>query len=60
MRPIKSDCLKMDGAIAVAPDELPIAPRLPLPGIETILGNRLRLLIDGDRQQVTLKTKSWF
>ncbi len=50
----------MDGAIAVAPDELPIAPRLPLPGIETILGNRLRLLIDGDRQQVTLKTKSWF
>jgi hypothetical protein len=49
----------MDGGIAVVPDELPIAPRLPLLGIQTILGNRLQLLIDGDRRQVTLKTKGW-
>jgi len=53
-------CLKMDGGIAVVPDELPIAPRLPLLGIQTILGNRLRLLIDGDRRQVTLRTNGWF
>jgi hypothetical protein len=52
--------LKMDGGIAVVPDELPIAPRLPLLGIQTILGNRLQLLIDGDRRQVTLRTKGWF
>ncbi len=52
--------LKMDGGIAVVPDELPIAPRLPLLGIQTILGNRLQLLIDGDRRQVTLRTRRWF
>lgn len=52
--------LKMDGGIAVGPDELPIAPRLSLLGIQTILGNRLQLLIDGDRRQVTLRTNGWF
>lgn len=52
--------MKMDGGIAVVPDELPIAPRLPLLGIQTILGNRLQLLIDGDRRQVTLRTNGWF
>ncbi len=52
--------LKMDGGIAVIADELPIAPRLPLLGIQIILGNRLRLVINGDRRQVTLKTKGWF
>jgi len=60
VRPIKYDCLKIDGGIAVIPDELAIAPRLPLLGIQTILGNRLRLLIDGDRRQITLKTRGWF
>jgi hypothetical protein len=52
--------LKMDGGMAVVPDELPIAPRLPLLGIQTILGNRLKLLIDGDRRRVTLRTRGWF
>jgi len=52
--------LKMDGGIAVVSDELPIAPRLPLLGIQTILANKLRLLIDGKRWQVTRKTSSWF
>jgi hypothetical protein len=51
--------LTMEGGIAVVPDELPIAPRLPLLGIQTIIGNRLRLMIDGDRRRVTLKTKGW-
>jgi hypothetical protein len=52
--------LKMDGGFAVVPDELPIAPRLPLLGIQTIRANKLRLMIDGKRWQVTLKTSSWF
>jgi hypothetical protein len=51
--------LTLDGGIAMVPDELPIAPRLPLLGIQTIIGNKLRLVIDGDRRQVTLKTKGW-
>jgi hypothetical protein len=51
--------LKMDGGIVVVPDELPIAPRLPLLGIQSIIANKLRLLINGERQQVTLKTRGW-
>jgi len=35
------------------------APRLPLIGLRTIVANKLRLLIDGNRRQVTLKTKGW-
>jgi len=49
----------LDGGFAVVPDELPIAPRLPLLGIRVIIGNKLRLLIDGERRQVTLKTNGW-
>jgi hypothetical protein len=52
--------VKMDGGFAVVPDELPIAPRLPVLGIQIIRANRLRLLIDGRRWEVTLKTSSWF
>ena len=51
--------LKMDGGFAVVPDELPIAPRLPLLGIHTIIANKLRLLIDGERRHVTLKSSGW-
>jgi hypothetical protein len=50
----------MDGGIAAVPDELPIAPRLPLLGIQTILGNRRQLLIDGDRRPVALRTRGRF
>jgi hypothetical protein len=41
-------------------DEATLAPRLPLLGIQTIRANKLRLMIDGKRWQVTLKTSSWF
>jgi hypothetical protein len=34
------------------------APRLRLIGLRTIVANKLRLVIDGDRRHVTLKTKS--
>jgi hypothetical protein len=50
--------IEVDGGIAVIPDDLPIAPRLPLLGIKAILGNGLRLMIDGKRRHVTLK-KGW-
>jgi len=52
--------LKMDGGFAVVPDELPVAPRLPLLGNHIIITNKLRLMIDGESRQVTLKTISWF
>jgi hypothetical protein len=35
------------------------APRLPLIGLRMIIANKLRLVIDGDRRHVTLKTKGW-
>jgi hypothetical protein len=35
------------------------APRLPLIGLRTIVSNRLMLMIDGSRRQVTLRTKGW-
>jgi len=52
--------LRMEGGFAVVPDELPIAPRLTLLGIQIIIANKLRLLIDGKRRQVTLKTSGGF
>ena len=36
------------------------APRLPLIGLRTIVANKLRPVIDGDRRHATLKTKGWF
>jgi hypothetical protein len=35
------------------------APRLPPIGLRTVVGNKLTLVIDGDRRQATLKTKGW-
>ena len=34
-------------------------PRLPLVGLRAILSNRLHLAVDGERQQVTLRTPDW-
>ena len=50
----------MEGGFAIVPDELPIAPRLPLLGIQIIIANKLRLVIDGERRQVSMKTSGWF
>ena len=35
------------------------APRLPLIGLRTIVAHKLRLVINGDRRHMTLKTKGW-
>ena len=34
-------------------------PRLPLVGLRAILSNRVHLAVDGERQQVTLRTPDW-
>ncbi len=49
--------LEMPQGISVMDDD---APRLPLIGLRTLISNKLRLLVDGERQRVTLKTKRWF
>ena len=49
--------LEMPQGISVFEEE--DAPRLPLIGLRTIVANKLRLVIDGDRRQVTLKTQGW-
>jgi hypothetical protein len=49
--------LEMPQGISVLEED---APRLPLIGLRAIVANRLRLLIDGDRQRVTLKARRWF
>jgi hypothetical protein len=35
------------------------APRLPLIGLRAIVANKFRLIIDGKRREVTLKTAGW-
>lgn len=34
-------------------------PRIPLLGLRAIVANKLKLIVDGERQSVTLK-KGWF
>ena len=52
--------LNADEGITVIPDETPGAPRLPLLGLRPISRGRLKLVIDGDRREVTLRTPGWF
>jgi hypothetical protein len=49
----------MDQGISVVPNDSPIAPRLPLLGLKAIVHNNLKLVIDGKRREVTLKTPGW-
>ena len=49
--------LEMPQGISLMPDDF--APRLPLIGLRTLVSNKLRLKIDGERRHVTLKTKGW-
>jgi hypothetical protein len=50
--------LELLGGVAVYPDGQQY-PRLPLLGMRAILGNHLRLTIDGERASVTLRTPDW-
>ena len=48
--------LEMPQGISVIEDGCPAAPRLPLIGLRTLISNKLKLIVDGGQQTVTLKT----
>jgi hypothetical protein len=51
----KPPCLLMlPEGIAVHPATDPFVPRLPLLGVRALVKNRLRIVIDGDRKEVSL------
>lgn len=52
--------LNADEGITVMPDGTPGAPRLPLLGLHPISRGGLKLVIDGKRREVTLRTQGWF
>jgi hypothetical protein len=51
--------LTIENGITIVPDETAHGPRLPVLGLRAISASNLRLLIDGRRRSVTLKT-GWF
>jgi hypothetical protein len=51
--------LSMDQGISVVPDDSPLAPRLPLLGLRAILHNGLKLIVDGERGEVSLRKGGW-
>jgi hypothetical protein len=56
---LRGDTYALDMPQGISVFEDRDAPRLPLIGLRTIIANKLRLVVDGDRQHVTLKTKGW-
>ena len=48
--------LNLEKGVTVIPDDSPAAPRLPLLGLKAMLDNNLRLMIDGRRKEVTLRS----
>jgi hypothetical protein len=44
---------------AVFPEDLPNPARLPILGLRALVNSELRLIIDGKRREVTLKTSGW-
>jgi hypothetical protein len=53
-------CLELDEGIAVDPHGQPSLARLPLLGLRALTRNDLKLIIDGKRREVSLKTAGWF
>jgi hypothetical protein len=54
--------LELGGGIAVFPDTMPIAPRLPLVGVRGLVQAKLHLSLDGRNCRVSIRTKKrfWF
>jgi hypothetical protein len=52
--------LALPEGIAVYPEDLPNPARLPVLGLRALVTNELKLIIDGKRSMVTLKTPGWF
>ncbi len=51
--------LKLEGGIAVYPSDASNYPRLPVLGLRVILKNQFKLVIDGKRKHVSLKSSFW-
>jgi hypothetical protein len=50
----------MKEGIAVYPPEVTNPTRLPALGLRGLVRNRLKLVIDGKRREVTLNTAGWW
>lgn len=52
--------LEMHEGLIVFPENAPNPARLPILGLRALVRNRLKLIIDGKRREVTLKKSAWF
>jgi hypothetical protein len=52
--------LEMREGVIVYPENAPNPARLPILGLRALVRNQLKLIIDGKRREVTLKTPGWF
>jgi hypothetical protein len=52
--------LRTPEGIAVFPENVPNPARLPILGLRALVRSHLKLIIDGKRREVTLKTSGWF
>jgi hypothetical protein len=52
--------LRTPEGIAVFPERTPNPARLPILGLRALVRSDLKLIIDGKRREVTLKTPGWF
>ena len=59
LSPSTPNRLSSDNGIAIYPDDMPHAPRLPLLGLQTITQHRLHLSVDGERRLVSLRSRDW-
>jgi hypothetical protein len=57
MRPFP---LQLPEGIAVYPSDESNYPRLPLLGLRAIIKNELKVVIDGKRQHVSLRSPRWW
>ncbi len=53
-------CLWTPEGIAIFPKDVPNPARLPILGLRALVRSGLKLIIDGKRREVTLKTPGWF
>jgi hypothetical protein len=50
----------MHEGLILFPESAHNPARLPILGLRALVRNRLKLIIDGKRREVTLKTSGWF
>ena len=52
--------LRTPEGIVIFPENIPNPARLPILGLRALVRSDLKLIIDGKRREVTLKTPGWF